>query len=99
MRLNQKGFTLIEAMLAVLVVAICLLGVIKLMSNSQKSLTQSAGSLQAQASAEELLQRIRLMRLDRGSIPGIRMTMAGPPGPTTIHDLTIPGLAVANWNG
>ena len=84
-------------MLAVIVCGICLLGIVKLMSNSQRSLTQSLGSLQAQASAEELLQQIRLMKWDRGSVPGTRMSMAAPPSVTS-GSCTDP-IAVEDWNG
>lgn len=76
---KQSGVTLIETMIAVIVVAVSLLGVIKLMSTNQRSLTESMASLQAQASAEELLQNIRQMKWDENS-PNIgRMLLVGGP--------------------
>jgi type II secretory pathway pseudopilin PulG len=97
MRRKKNGFTLIEAMIAFMVTSICLMGVIKLMSKSQRSLTQSIGSLQAQASAEELLQQIRLMRWDRGSVPGTRMALTVPPRVTSTSCAAPVG--VEDWNG
>lgn len=94
---HKNGFTLVEALIAFMVTSICLMGVIKLMSKSQRSLTQSIGSLQAQASAEERLQQIRLMRWDRGSIPGIRMDLTAPPTLTSVS-CSAP-VAVEDWNG
>lgn len=98
MRPNQKGFTLVEALISFLVVSICLMGLVKLMSSSQRSITQSVGSLQAQASAEEILQQIRLMRWDRNSTPGVRMDITATPPSLTSVSCTTP-VAVEDWNG
>jgi hypothetical protein len=91
---------LIEVMLAVFVISICLLGVLKLMSTSQRSLTDSLGSLQAQASGEELLQQIRLMRWDQGSVPGVQMSLTGVPLPQVTSAFPpTPRVALEHWSG
>lgn len=71
------GISLIETMIAVIVVAIALLGVIKLMSTNQRSLTESMANLQAQASAEELVQNIRFMQWDANSPQTGQMLLVG----------------------
>lgn len=74
---TQAGVTLIETMIAVIVVAVSLLGVLKLMSTNQRSVTESMAGLQAQASAEELLQSIRKMNWDEHSPTTGQMPLAG----------------------
>lgn len=98
MRPNQSGFTLVETMLAVLVTSICLLGLLKLLSTSNRTLVQSMGSLQAQASAEDLMQRIRLMRWDEGSVPGLQMNLAGPPIPKVVSPPVADRTALEHWS-
>jgi prepilin-type N-terminal cleavage/methylation domain-containing protein len=97
---RSNGFSLIEVLLAVFVTSICLLGIVKLMSTSQVSMTQSIGSLQAQASAEALMQQIRLMRWDAGMPATGQMPLGGPPIPrVTCGVCSPPRLAVEDWSG
>jgi prepilin-type N-terminal cleavage/methylation domain-containing protein len=79
---RPTGFTLIEVMLAVVVTSIALLAVMKLMSGTQRSLTTSMASLQAQASAEALIQSIRRMRWDENSPATGQMSLIGNPLPS-----------------
>lgn len=104
MRRPHNGFTLVEVMVAVAVIAFCLLGIIKLMASSQKGLVQSLGSLQAQASAENLLQQIRQMKWDTKSQPGQRASLDGTPLPTVRDNCDNPvepkenRKSIADWN-
>ena len=101
MRRPQYGFSLIEVMLAVAVVAIALLGVIKLMSTTQRGLVKSAASLQAQASAEDLMQKIRQMKWDSKSQPGVVADLNTAPLPSVRDNCSGASstkTAVEDWN-
>jgi hypothetical protein len=96
---RPNGISLVEVLMAVVVVSLCVVGLIKLMSTSQVSLTQSIGSLKAQASAEDLLQQIRLMRWDNMMSPTATapMPLTGPV-PTVTCGICTPRVAVEHWN-
>jgi prepilin-type N-terminal cleavage/methylation domain-containing protein len=99
MRRSQIGFSLVELMIAVFVISICLLGVLKLMNRSQRSLTESEGSLQAQSSGEALMQQIRQTRWNAGSVPGARLLLITPPSVTAPVPRPNPPQALEDWNG
>lgn len=98
MNTHQKGLTLVEVLLTVLVTSICLLGIIKLMATSGRSLTESMGNLQTQASAEDLLQEIRLMRWDENMPPTGRMNITAFPLPRVECTLCTPRTALEHWS-
>jgi prepilin-type N-terminal cleavage/methylation domain-containing protein len=98
MNAYQKGFTLVEVLLAVLVTSICLLGIIKLMATSGRSMTESMGNLQTQASAEDLLQEIRLMRWDDNMPPIGRMDITVSPLPRVDCIICTPRTALEHWS-
>jgi Tfp pilus assembly protein PilV len=102
---RPNGISLVEVLMAVVVVSLCVVGLIKLMSTSQVSLTQSIGSLKAQASAEDLLQQIRLMRWDNMMSPTATapMPLTGPVPTVTCGICTPPrgrwntGITIRTW--
>lgn len=87
-----------EVMLIVTVVAISLLSLLKLMSTSTRALTETMVNLNAQASAEDLLQQIRLMRWDQLSRPGVRVDLTTTPSAEIVcTTCNIPRQTIEDW--
>ncbi len=94
---NIRGVSLIEVMVTVVVTSICLLGLLKLYGTSGRSLTMSMGSLQAAASAEDLLETIQQMRWDRFSTTGVAMDINGANPASVSRDPEDPKVALEDW--
>lgn len=94
---NQSGFGLIEVLIAVLVLAIGLLGMASLQTNGIQMTTGALSRTQAVLLAEDLIERARA---NRSSVASYTVTAGAPPACDLTYAITNAAVAaedIAEW--